>query len=77
MPGFQKHIKLAGLPISPREICAHYRAKEMPMIQTHTQILPQLNYSEFGLHYELLKKREKRSSKQKLEIISSSSIKRL
>jgi len=40
MPGFQKHIKLAGLPISPREICARYRAKEMPMIQTHTQILP-------------------------------------
>lgn len=58
MPVFQKHIKLAGLLISPREICAQYRAKKMPLIQTHSNP-SQLNYSEFGLHYELLKEHEK------------------
>lgn len=63
MPGFQRHRKLAVLPISHREICERYRAKKMPMIQTHTLNPSQLNYSEFGLHYELLKEHEKEELK--------------
>lgn len=63
MPGFQKHIKLAVRPISHREICERYRAKKMPVTQTHTYKSSQLKYSEFGLHYELLKEHEKEELK--------------
>lgn len=40
MPGFEKHIKIAVLPISHREICAPHRAKKMHDTDTQVQMLP-------------------------------------